>query len=345
MRQLALGWALGHVLEIAAFMLTAATGTRGLFAVYPLCVGAAALATMARRRRASPISRQDRRGSPVTGVSRRLAWLAAAVCSLAMVYTAFAYFDPLPGTESVRYDQDHTWHVSLAADLKHHWPLEDPNVSGEPLPYHYFVHVHMAAASATTNVDVSLIYLRLFILPLVVLLALLFIIAGQSLASSPYAGLIAAGLTLLTGQLTLDFTTSLRGTAFLGFFFNLMVSSPSFLFGLVVLVALITLLAERITLENARGSPGDWILIALLALGASGAKVTILPILLAALIFYAICLALARRPIPVTVWGAAGLILALVGATTFSSTRGIRAVSRLMRPQVLTFSAACPRWR
>src|SRR4051812_20741668 len=39
LRQLAIGWSLGYALEILAFMATASTGSRPLFAIYPLVVG------------------------------------------------------------------------------------------------------------------------------------------------------------------------------------------------------------------------------------------------------------------------------------------------------------------
>ena len=55
LRQLAMGWALGYVLEILAFMLTASVAARGLFLAYPLVVGLPALAVMPPRPPAVPL--------------------------------------------------------------------------------------------------------------------------------------------------------------------------------------------------------------------------------------------------------------------------------------------------
>ena len=93
LRQLAMGWALGYVLEILAFMLTASVAARGLFLAYPLVVGLPALAVMRSRR--PPAVPLDSALPP----PRSFAWLLAAVCIAAVTYISLAYFPtaPLPG--------------------------------------------------------------------------------------------------------------------------------------------------------------------------------------------------------------------------------------------------------
>ena len=59
LRQLAIGWALGYVLEIGAFALTAAIDRRGLFVLYPL-VAIGGAAAVLRRRRATRCKRAPR---------------------------------------------------------------------------------------------------------------------------------------------------------------------------------------------------------------------------------------------------------------------------------------------
>ena len=135
------------------------------------------------------------------GGAAGFAWLLAAVCVGAVAYIALASFPgaPLPGEESVNYFPDYPRWIAIAADAKHHWPIEEPSVAGEPLPYHYFVYVHMAAASQVTGLDLPVVLLRLFILPLAVLLVLQLVVAGRSFARSAYAGLIAACLAFFIG--------------------------------------------------------------------------------------------------------------------------------------------------
>lgn len=142
------------------------------------------------------------------------------------------------------------------------------------------MHIHLAAASQVTGLELPLVFFRLWIFPLVVLLVLQLVVAGQSLARSAYAGLIAACLVLLVGQLQLDTRDTLFALVpFLGVFFTYLTASPSFLFGLVVFVPLITLIGERIATREGPGHPGDWVLIAILAIGASDAKIVLLPLI------------------------------------------------------------------
>ena len=330
-RQLAIGWALGYVLEILAFMATAATGTRPLLAVYPLLVVAVAAVVIWRRgpakSRPERGSNEDHRVGPA-----QLGWLIAAVCIVAIAYIALAYFpsSPLPGTESISYFPDYPRWIALAADAKNHWPIMDPSVVGEPLPYHYFVNIHLAAASQVTGLGLPLLYLRLFIFPLVVVSVLLLVVAGRALARSWSVGLIAACLAFFVGELRLDASnTFLAHTPFFGLFFTFLFRSPSFLLGLVLFVPLVILVGERIRARPERILVGEWILIALFMVGASDAKVTILPLLIAALALFAGWSWLSSRRIPAAVWASAGLALCVAGAVWFLQYRGHASLLRL----------------
>jgi hypothetical protein len=319
LRQLAMGWALGYVLEILAFMLTAATGTRDLFVAYPVLVGAAAAFAIVRRPAAEASTPAD------AAQPARFRWALVAVCVAAVAYMAVAYFPaaPLPGSKDVSYFQDYPWTVSIAADAKHHWPIEDPNVSGEPFPYHYFLHIHLAAASQVTGLDVPLVFLRLFILPLVVLLVLELVVAGQSFSHSVYAGLIAACLALFIGELQLDARENpLLQAPFQGVFFFFLFLSPTFLFGLVMLVPLITVLGERLSGPDRVARTPEWLLVVLFLVGASDAKAALLPLVLGALLLYAGWAWLVERRIPLAVWLAAVLTLLVSGTVYFFQYRG-----------------------
>jgi hypothetical protein len=319
LRQLAIGWGLGYVLEILAFMLTAATGTRALFAAYPLVVGATAVAAIVRRRPAVASTSAD------PPLSRRFGWLLAAVCLVAVAYIGVTFFpdNALPGTHNFVYYPDYPWAISIAGDAKHHWPIQDPNISGEPFPYHYFVHIHLAAASQVTGLDLSLIFFRLFMLPLTVLLVLEFVVAGQTFARSAYAGLIAACLAFFVGEMQLDGRANpLLHIPFGGVFLTDLLVSPSFLFGLVIFIPLIILVGERITARGEAARPGDWLLVAIFIVGASDAKVAILPLVLGALLLYAGWSWLAEHRIPLAVWLAAALTLLVFGTVYLLQYQG-----------------------
>ena len=315
LRQLALGWALGCGLETGAFMLAGALGAPGAFAVYPLLVvfPAGVIQLRQHRRRTLPTTQSH--------VSSGTTWAIAVVSLLAIGVLAALAFSatPLPGTDTINLNRDILAHTGLAAEAKHHWPISDPNVAGEPYPYHWFVHIHMAGASRITGSEVSMVYFRLFPLPAVVLVVLLFALAGASLARSIPVGLAAAVLALFVGDLELEASGNLLSVPFLGVFLTLVHASPSFLFGLASFLALIIVIGERlITGPEHRGSPGDWALIILLTLAASNAKVAILSLVSIALALFGGWQLLRTRRFPTTAF-ATGLVATGVLLVTYLS--------------------------
>ncbi len=310
LRRLAFGWALGYVLEILAFMGTAATGTRPLFAAYPLIVGIPA-AWLARRRRSA------RGPSDEPGLPRGFLLGLGGLLIVAMAYVALSYFSvsPLPGSRSVAYFQDYPWTLSIAAEAKNHWPILDPNVAGEAFPYHFFLHIDLAASSQVTGIGLPLIFLRLFILPVTVAMTLQLVVAGRSLSRNWWVGIVAACLVLLVGELQLDTTQALTSRLpFLGLFFTFLIISPTFLFGMVFFVPLVTALGELVSERDGPGRLGDWVIVALLAVGASDAKVSILPIVVVAIgLFAGWKLLMTRRLHLPTIAGGAITSLVLVG--------------------------------
>ena len=278
-RQLALGWALGYVLELLAFMATAATGARFMFFLYPLLVAGLALATLRRRGFGPRIERLPPTVLPALAFT--------AMVTLGCVAVGLFPITPLPGEEAVNLNQDHLWALTIAGEAKHHWPITDPSISGEPFPYHWSVHVHWAAASNVTGVDLPTVAYRLAPLAAVMSAVLLFAAAGRALLGSWAAGLIAACFCFVVGELQLDtsLTTLQDSIPFIGVLFTLLIQSPSFLFGLAFFLALVLFAGELLDRERPAG-PGDWLLFGLFAIGAAQAKVSILPPLIAALIAY-----------------------------------------------------------
>ncbi len=276
LRQLAIGWALGYVLEILAFAATAAVGVRELLYAYPILVAAAAIPVI--RRRAAEEDTTSERG--------RWEWGLAAVLLVAFAYLAVASFSqtPLPSTDHTTvYHPDHPFHVSIAAEAKHHWPLLDSQVFGEPRAYHVFSHIHLAAMSQVTGIDLPAVYFRLYSIPLIVLLALQMVVAARSLGRSPWVGVVAVALLFLVGEIDLDPRERYADTPFGGLFFAYLHDSPSFLLGLVFFVPAIVLLYELLAAERMRANAGQWALVALLLVGCGGAKVTTLPVLVGGL--------------------------------------------------------------
>ena len=308
-----MGWVLGYAVEGLAFILTAAIGLRSAFVLYPVVVCALAGGD-------SSCAGRDRQGPDAkSAVPPVLPWVIAGVCVTACAYLAVGFFPitPLPGTESANYFQDYPWVLSLAAEAKHHWPIEDPNVAGEPFPYHWLAYVHWAAASQVTDLPLPTIFFRFSLFPVIIAVVLQAVVAGRVLARSAYVGLVALCLFMFVGELQLD-TVWGDGTnvPFLGIFFALLLSSPSFLYGLPFFLALTTLIGQRISAPGERWKVGDWLVFALIALGACLTKVSILPLLLLALAVYAAWTWATTRKIEATPI-AAGLVLAAVGAIVY----------------------------
>jgi hypothetical protein len=275
LRLWAIGSAVGYVLAVLAFALTAALHVRwALWAYPPLTVAAAVLAI---RRRALTTEAEP----PLRGAA---AWSLAGVCVLTILYVSFAYFAtaPLPDqVSSVAYLPDLVFHLGVAADALHHWPIADPKIAGVALPYHTFVHMSLAETTQITGIPVATVMLRLYLLPLIVLVIGQLCVAGRAIGGRAVVGVVAAALFLLVGQLGLDRRDPLL---FYNTVFFSLYSSPPYLLGLALFVPALLVLWERLA-DHAR-DPRGWLLLALLLVGCAGAKASILPVLLGGLVLY-----------------------------------------------------------
>jgi len=170
-RELAVGWGVGLLLELGAFALTASAGVRGLYAVYPaVAVGGAA-----------PFVRLERPGRR-EGAPARWSWALLAASALLIGWTANALLaTPLPSQiYSVKgYSTDLLWATSMTGEALHHWPVDIPDLAGVPLHYHYFSFLDLAAASQVTGLDPWLVVFRLFPVVSAVVLVVQLFAAGR----------------------------------------------------------------------------------------------------------------------------------------------------------------------
>ena len=290
--QLALGWSVGLTLEILAFSFTAAIGARDLFAFYPLVVAIPALLVLRRRLSARGLTLF---GGSTPQLSEACARVVGGLCLFAFAYIAVAYYAaaPFPGTvSSVSYGPDVTYHIALAAEALHHWPMSSPNVVGQPLDYHYFAHIHVAAISQVTGIELPRVYLRLFLLPLVGLLTLQFSLLGKAMTGKLWAAPLTVALFLLIHEIDLSIADASPAVG-IGMFW--LWESPSQLLGMVIfapaLLVLCALLDRASTVASLPGidaQPRELLaVLAILLIGAGGAKVVILPLLVGGLAIYA----------------------------------------------------------
>lgn len=291
----ALGWPLGHTMEILAFSVTAAIGSRGLYLVYPVIVVVCSLVVIWKRSR-------RRRQEPVPDdMSGRLMWTAAGALSLGLVYIALMFLPqvPLPSTTvSVRYDPDYPYFMGLIAEVLNHWPATSPGLSGVALHYEWFVFFHMAAISQVTHLAIPVIALRLDYVPTMVVVGCQLLAVGRFIGRAAWTGVVAIVVVFLLGPL--DLTTDTGGpTPFADRFNYHLWASWTFPFGLMFFLALLYLITERLQASTwrARGDLGSWVLIALLMIGASGAKATILPVIITGTGLYMAFVLLTRRKV------------------------------------------------
>jgi hypothetical protein len=290
----ALGWPLGQTLEILAFSASAALGLRWLFLLYPvLVVGLSALVIS--RPRQIPVHQELGHGP----MSWQLMWTVAAAISLGLIYVAFMFLPqvPLPSsTAPVSYAPDFVFFVGLSAQILNHWPPSSAGLSGVPLNYEWFVFFHMAAIAQVTRIAIPTLAFRLDYVPTILVIGCQLFAVGRYLGRSAWTGLAAIVVVFLLGPL--DLTTDVgSGNPFFELFFFHLWASWTFAFGLTFFVALLFLISERLQSSTwrSRADLGSWVLIGLLMVGASGAKATVLPVIITGAGLYAVSIFVLSR--------------------------------------------------
>jgi hypothetical protein len=205
-----------------------------------------------------------------------VAFLATVMMAASQMFSESPLADGLP-TRAIFHDW--VYLVSRAAVIKNNWPLDDPSLSGTPLQYHYFMMVHAAAASWTTGVELTAIMLRLLYVPLGAAMVAQAYVLGRALSRSPWGGVAAALMTVMVSEMS--FAPSYGEPMFLGLFVRWLFVSPTFFFGMIFCGALLIAIAHCTRLSRCDARHYIWLL--LLATAGTGAKGTVLPVLIGAL--------------------------------------------------------------
>jgi hypothetical protein len=307
----ALGWPLGQALEILAFSATAAVGLRGLFLAYPIVVIVPCALLMYRRRAAVA---QD---PDPAGMSALLMWTVATTLSVGLVYLTIMFLPsaPLPTSTVLTEYPDYPYFLGLIHQVTYHWPPTNAGLYGVPLAYEWFVFFHMAAATQVTHVPVPIIALRLDYVPTILVVGCQLLAVGRYVGRAAWTGALAVIVVFLMGPL--DLIASPTAGAFGdGVFINLW-DSWTFPFGLLFFLGLLYLITERIRSDTWR-APEDirsWGLIALMMIGASGAKATVLPVILVGTGMYVVLQLIVRRTLPT-----AAVVTVGLGSVLFIAT-------------------------
>jgi len=308
---LALGTAVGLVLELGAWAVLGALDLRVLLPGWPLPLLALFLGVPRLRRCWGPTGADP--------VPAGWAWSVAGVALVALAAVAGDYFRWTPVTpgDGTAYYLDLVYHLSLAAEAREHLPLEVPQVAGEPLHYHWFTNAHLATAGSISGVELSTVLFRLYLPLLVTAQVVLLSVAGWRISGRPAVGPLAAALVYVVGELSLH-----NGVVspWLSTTQSMLWASPSQTYSLVLLTAAVLLTAEWVAeppeLRAARDARRRAVLLLPpLLVAVAGAKSAGLPVLLCGLLTVAAGAALARR----VAWravSAAGLVVAVLAAAS-----------------------------
>ncbi|HTD09373.1 MAG TPA: hypothetical protein VK680_10815 [Solirubrobacteraceae bacterium] len=284
LRTIAIGWPLGYALELGAFALTAALHIRGVFAFLPLWT-VLAIALLLSRRAGRERLEDLYRSVPLGGLARtgsrelpEIVPVAGAVMA-AVVLLAFTFFaaSPLPEhARSVAYSKDNVFDITLAGEARHHWPITESWVAGQPLHYYTGVFIHIAAVNQVTSVPLSTVVFRLLPTTMLLLAGLQLWALGRCVGRSRWIGPIAAILLLVTQDINLD---PIQSQVFHIDPFTQFPLSPSFAFGvpfflgalILIHVSLMPSSAEAI--GRARGDTVAWMaMVGILSVGAAASK-------------------------------------------------------------------------
>lgn len=296
---LTLGLVTGYCLEIATYVVARAAGAPLLVLLWP-ALTLLAFAAMPRLRR---WWRSDGTQAPVWW-----SWSLAAMLGYLLVFSAATFFAQhnLTGTDTPYVDMP--YHLSLIGELRNHIPPSVPFVASQPLAYHWFFYAETAATSWATGVEpVTLLY-RLSGLPMFVAFVVLTATAARRLTGGWWTGPVAVAVALFgtVAELYAWAGTPIFDTQTLGSTWI----SPTNMFGLALFAAAIVIFLDLV--EPVRWTQRrEWLLIGLLVAGLAGAKASLLPLLIAGLVFVVVGVAIRGRRLQRS--AIVGLVLALVG--------------------------------
>lgn len=286
----ALAWPFGIAIELVVFAATAAVDVRVFAAPLQVVVAVALLAIPSVQTALGGWRRSTAASAARIPIGGLLLMAVVALAILLLLVLQYYLPSPLPGTvPAVAYYVDVPFQIALGAEAANHWPMMDPNLAGEPLRYHIFSYLHMAAVHEATGAGIDQVVLRTFPLAPLAAMTLVVFALGRAVGGRLLTGAIAVVLLLLVGEF--DFSTIVPFPYFNVFLLNLWYS-PSFLFGMPFCGAIFLLLID--TRETGRRF-GALAALALMVAAATGAKGSVMPVILGGLGVLALWIRLTER--------------------------------------------------
>lgn len=308
---LALGGATGLVLQLVAWVAFTGAHVAGWLVLWPLAV-VIPFAVAPRLRRHWTFAPYRRTVNPVA------AWLTLVAYLLPVFALAVGLFSTtnLPPASNIWYPDD-LWHLALSAELMRSVPPDIPQLAGSPFFYHWFSNAHIAAMTWTTGLDLPVVFLRLWMAPVIALAVGVVFAVTEQLARRTWPGAVAA---LLLGSQAALFPTWLTLPGFAPFGLH----SPSQVFSIPIIgLALDSFIR---VLRDRRVAPGRWVLLVLALAGASGAKSSVVPVLVCGVALALLVALVTHRALVPRLLAVLGLSLVLVVLTallTGGSSAGV----------------------
>ena len=280
---LTVGMLVGYVAEFPVYLLCVASGHPKAYVAWPLVV---AVATLSHRRGRALWTRR------VTAVPTWWSWTTAGLLAYVVAWFGHAWWGPSPVTPAgLRAPYlDEPYHLSLVAELRHHFPAEVPYVAGLDLNYHFVSHLHIAAASWVTGTEPIVLLRSLAIPTLFVVCALAAACIAVRMTGAAWTGPATVVALVLAPA---DFSGWVPGASE-GLLETRLLRSPTA--GFVIAPLLLgVLLSLGILRRELRGWP-VWALTGTTFVVMAGAKSTSLPAIGAGLVAAtAICSLVERR--------------------------------------------------
>ena len=276
-----LGAALGHTISLASYVVFSLVDLRA----FAWTVSAAILVAMATNDQVQWVWRTPvRRRAPLHYV-----WgMTAVLCFGTAWFVRFQNWNPISAEDRHYQLTDAPYVLSLAAELKHHFPPQIPFLRGEPLSYAWFAFGDAANASWTTGLELDLLVFRL--LPLLYLLLTLaaFAAVARRISGSSGVGLVSVAVTgamSLTSPLGwINDTTVWVTNSNLLSVYN-WATSPTQAFALLLSMPLVLLIIEALREPPGKPHLGRLALIVALSLALMGAQLAFLLVLGAGILF------------------------------------------------------------
>ena len=309
---LALGGATGLVLQLIAWAIFTSLGLAGWLVVWPLAVVIPFVAIPALRRHWT-ISPYARTVHPLA------AWLGLMAFLLPIFSLAVDVFGgaDLPPAASAWYPDD-LWHLALSAELMRSVPPDIPQLAGQTFFYHWFSNAHIAAMTWTTGLDLTVVFARLW-MPAVVALSVGGAFAvGEQLTRRTWPGAVAA---LLMGAQAAIFPSWFSLPGFTPFGLH----SPSQVFSIPIIGLALHVLVQGLRERELRR--GAWVVLTLALVGASGAKSSVLPVLVCGILLATGVAVLVNRPMVRRLFAMLGLSVAVLVSTSLLTAGGSAGVT------------------